>query len=45
MKAAFERLKVGGKVEMVLQETFWSKCYGVVVDKFGIQWQFSHEEK
>lgn len=45
MKAAFERLKVGGKVEMELQETFWSKCYGVVVDKFGIQWQFSHEEK
>lgn len=45
MKAAFEKLKDGGRVEMELQETFWSKCYGSVIDKFGIHWQFSHEEK
>jgi hypothetical protein len=28
---------------MELQETPWSKCYGSVVDKFNIEWQFSHE--
>jgi PhnB protein len=32
----FNRLKEGGKVGMELQETFWSKLYGQVTDKFGI---------
>ena len=43
VKSAFNALKVGGKVSMDLQETFWSKCYGSLRDKFGIEWQFSHE--
>ncbi|OEC00005.1 glyoxalase [Lysinibacillus sphaericus] len=45
LRQAFEKLKEGGKVTMELQETFWSKCYGSLTDKFGIEWQFSHEEK
>lgn len=44
MKEAFTELKVGGKVEMELQETFWSKCYGYVTDIFGIGWQISYGE-
>lgn len=44
MHKAFEALKDGGKVTMELQETFWSKCYGSLTDKFGIEWQFSHED-
>ncbi|WP_246240407.1 VOC family protein [Anaerocolumna sedimenticola] len=43
IKNWFEKLKDGGKVEMELQETFWSKCYGSLTDKFGIHWQLSHE--
>ncbi|MGG3912555.1 VOC family protein [Rossellomorea vietnamensis] len=43
LKARFHRLKEGGKVDMELQETFWSKLYGQVTDKFGIQWQFNYE--
>ena len=43
IKSAFNKLKEGGKVGMELQETFWSKCYGSLKDKFGIEWQFSHE--
>lgn len=43
VKSAFNALKVGGRVSMELQETFWSKCYGSLRDKFGIEWQFSHE--
>jgi len=35
----FDRLKEGGNVEMELEETFWSKCYGSLTDKFGIVWQ------
>ncbi|MEB2280493.1 VOC family protein [Lysinibacillus xylanilyticus] len=44
MRKAFDGLKEGGKVNMELQETFWSKCYGSLTDKFGIEWQFSYEE-
>ncbi|MEI4769549.1 VOC family protein [Psychrobacillus sp. FJAT-51614] len=43
IRSAFEALKEGGKVGMELQETFWSKCYGSVKDKFGIEWQLSLE--
>jgi PhnB protein len=43
VKSQFDKLKVGGKVEMELQETFWSKCYGNLTDKFGIKWQLSYD--
>lgn len=43
IKSLFNRLKEGGTVDMDLQETFWSKCYGSLTDKFGIPWQFSHD--
>lgn len=39
----YEQLKVGGTVVMELQETFWSKLYGQVTDKFGIQWQINYD--
>jgi PhnB protein len=40
-KAAFEALKEGGEVSMEIQETFWSKCFGSLTDKFGIGWYIS----
>ncbi|WP_419392852.1 VOC family protein [Cytobacillus praedii] len=43
IKSAFTKLKEGGTVRMELQETFWSKCYGQLTDKFGIGWQLSHD--
>ena len=45
IKALFDKMKEGGKVQMELQKTFWSEYYGMVTDKFGIPWQFSHEDK
>ena len=44
IKAIFSKLKEGGIVNMDLQKTFWSKCYGNLTDKFGIKWQISHEK-
>lgn len=41
IKSTFLKLKEGGNVGMDLQETFWSKCYGTLTDKFGIEWQLS----
>ncbi|NBD23544.1 VOC family protein [Paenibacillus glycinis] len=41
LERAFNRLQDGGQVIMPLQETFWSKLYGSVTDRFDIQWQFN----
>jgi len=41
IKTFFNKMKTDGIVQMDLQETFWSKCYGSLIDKFGITWQFN----
>ena len=38
---AYNALSEGGRVGMPLQETFWSKLYGAVTDKYGVEWQFN----
>ena len=43
LRAVFEKLKLGGEVIQELQQTFFSKCYGFVTDRFGIHWQVSLE--
>ncbi|WP_391559672.1 VOC family protein [Robertmurraya sp.] len=43
IRSSFSKLKEGGTVRMELQETFWSKCYGSLTDKFGIEWQFNYD--
>lgn len=45
IKSIFNKLKEGGTVNMDLQETFWSKCYGTLTDKFGIGWQFNLDSR
>lgn len=42
IKSLFEQLKEGAHIDMDLQETFWSKCYGNLRDKYGIGWQLSY---
>lgn len=37
-KRAFERLSDGGRVDMPLGPTFYSPCFGMVKDRFGVQW-------
>lgn len=37
----YNAMKEGGEVEMPLEKTFWSDLYGIVTDKFGINWQFN----
>ncbi|MBO0439390.1 VOC family protein [Candidatus Enterococcus ikei] len=39
----FARLAEGGKVTMPLGKTFWSKKYGMVIDKFGINWMLNYD--
>jgi PhnB protein len=37
-RKVFEALSDGGQVLMPMQETFWAKAWGMLVDKFGAGW-------
>ncbi len=37
-KRMFDALSVGGRVFMPLGKTFWSPCFGMTSDKFGVSW-------
>ena len=39
----FGALGAGGKVTMPLQDTFWGARFGMLTDKFGVQWMFNCE--
>lgn len=39
----FEALAQGGQVQMALGKTFWSPCFGMVTDRFGIGWMIGVE--
>ena len=41
---AFAALSDGGQVNMRLGETFWSPCFGMVEDKFGVGWMITVPE-
>ena len=38
----YNQLKEGGKIHTELQKTFWSKLYGNLSDKFGVEWQMNY---
>ena len=37
-QCAFAGLAEGGEVQMPLTKTFWSPCFGMVTDRFGVGW-------
>jgi len=37
-KMAFDTLKESGEILMELEEQPWSKCFGILIDKFGVKW-------
>lgn len=37
-KKVFAALSDGGKVQMPLDKTFFSPCFGMLTDKFGVAW-------
>jgi PhnB protein len=34
----------GGKVSMPLQDTFWNARFGMLTDRFGVNWMFNFEK-
>jgi len=43
VRMRFERMKVGAEIEMEPQTTFFSKCYSLLTDQFGIRWQLMQD--
>ena len=41
----FENMSEGATVIMPMQETFWAERFGMLTDKFGINWMFNCEKK
>jgi PhnB protein len=37
-EALFSKLAEGGRIAMPFQETFWSPGFGMLVDRYGIDW-------
>ena len=42
---AFAGLSDGGDVQMPLSKTFWSACFGMVTDRFGLGWMVTVSEE
>ena len=45
MEQVFNKLAEGGKVTMPLAKQFWGATFGMLQDKFGVNWMFNHEGK
>lgn len=45
MQTVFNKLAEGGKVTMPLAKQFWGATFGMLQDKFKVNWMFNHEEK
>jgi PhnB protein len=39
----FAALSDGAKITMPLQDTFWNARFGMLTDKYGINWMFNHD--
>ena len=45
LDSVFARLAEGGNVTMPVDNTFWGARFGMLTDKFGINWMFNCELK
>ena len=39
----FNSLAKNGKIEMAMEKTFWGAYFGILKDKFGIQWMINYD--
>lgn len=41
VRSFFNALQAGGHVVLAPQRTFWSPCYAIVIDRFGVPWKIN----
>lgn len=44
-KKLFDGLSAGGKVTMPLEPTFWAPLFGMLTDKFGVNWMVGYNKE
>ncbi len=44
-RSHFAKLSEGGEIFMALEKTFWSPLFGMLTDKYGVEWMFNVEKK
>jgi PhnB protein len=45
IEKAYNGLAEGANIAMPLQETFWAQRFGMLTDKYGINWMFNVEKE
>lgn len=41
VRSFFDALQTDGHVVLAPQRTFWSPCYAIVIDRFGVPWKIN----
>ncbi|MES2676662.1 MAG: VOC family protein [Pseudomonadota bacterium] len=41
VKSIFDKLSANGEIIFSPQKTFWSACYAIVIDRFGVPWKIN----
>jgi PhnB protein len=41
----FAALAEGGTIHMPPQKTYWSPCFGILVDQFGVPWEITCQQE
>jgi len=44
-RTLFAALADGGQIQMPLERTFWSPCFGMLTDRFGVGWMINVEAR
>jgi PhnB protein len=44
IEKTFAALSEGGKITMPLQDTFWGARFGMLTDRFGMNWMFNYDK-
>ena len=44
LRNIFEKLAVGGKIDVQLDKMFWGELFGQVTDKYGVRWMIAYRD-
>lgn len=45
LRTHFKKLSEGGEVFMPLEDAFWGGLFGMVIDKYGVEWMLNFQKK
>lgn len=45
IRELFAKLSQGGKVFMPIEDAFWGALFGMLTDKYGVEWMLNYQKK